>query len=53
MRFITDLIIAAVFWSFTAFSGVEVYQFFRDASTKQVERGLNSTVKLSDALLLD
>lgn len=53
MRFITDLIIALTFWSFTAYSTVEVYQFFREASIKQVSRGLSSTEKFTDALLSD
>ncbi len=51
MRFIADLIIALTFWSFTAYSTVEIYQFFREASIKQVSRGLNSTVKFTDALI--
>jgi len=51
MRFTTDLIIALIFWSLTAYSTVEVYQFFREASIKQVSRGLSSTVKFTEALL--
>ncbi len=51
MHFITDLIIALIFWSFTIYSAAEVYQFFRESSTKQVERGLSSTVKFTEALL--
>ena len=51
MRLITDIIIATTFWYFTAYSAVEVYQFFREASVRQVERGLNSTVKFTEALI--
>ena len=53
MRFIFDLIIAATFWSFTAYSATEVYQFFSEASVKQVSRGLNSTVKFTEKLIQD
>lgn len=53
MRFIIDLIIALTFWSFTTYSAVEVYQFFREASVKQVSRGLNSTVKFTEKLVQD
>ncbi len=53
MRFLIDLIIAATFWSFTTYSAVEVYQFFREASFKQVSRGLNSTTTFTEKLIQD
>ena len=53
MRFLLDLIIAITFWSFTTYSTVEVYQFFREASVKQVSRGLNSTVRFTEKLIQD
>ena len=51
MRFTIDLIIAIAFWSFTTYSAVEVYQFFREASVKQVSRGLNPTVTFTEKLI--
>lgn len=51
MRFIIDIIIALTFWSFTIYSVGEVYQYFSEASVKQVEQGLNSTVRFTESLL--
>ena len=53
MRFITDFIIALTFWSFATYSTVQVYQFFRETSVKQIRRGLNPTLKFTEALLQD
>lgn len=51
MRFITDAIVALLFWSFTFYSGYEVFDFFRNGAIQNIERGLSSTEKFSEALI--
>ena len=53
MKALTDLIVGTLFWVFMYFSAVEVFQFFQEAATKQILRGLTPTTKFTDALLSD
>ena len=51
MKCVIDAIIALLFWSFTFYSGYEVFDFFKNGAIQNIQRGLNSTEKFSEALI--
>ena len=51
MKCVIDAITALLFWSFTFYSGHAVFEFFRDGAIQNIERGLSSTEKFSEALI--